>query len=84
MAGNQFGRNGMTATRRSALIGAASAGALAACRPGAPKPPGDVIAAGQPAALLIWAVARERLAGWPHKPSPKALNALPDSAAELA
>ena len=84
MAGNQFGRNGMTATRRSALIGAASAGALAACRPGASQPPGDVIAAGQPAALLIWAVARERLAGWPHKPSPKALNALPASAAELA
>jgi iron complex transport system substrate-binding protein len=51
------------------------------------KPPaphrGDVLAAGQPAALLIWAVARERMAGWPRKPSAEALAALPAEAAAL-
>lgn len=73
----------MTTTRRSALIGAASAMTLAACGPASPRPAGDVVAAGQPAALLIWAVARERLAGWPRKPSADALAALPSRAANL-
>src|SRR5690606_18575345 len=54
-----------------------------ACAP-APEPgPGDVVAAGQPAALLIWAVARERLAAWPRRPAPDALAALPGLAAGL-
>ncbi len=57
--------------------------ALAGCGPASPRPAGDVIAAGQPAALLIWAVARERLAGWPLKPSTDALAALPALAAGL-
>lgn len=83
MAQNQFGRAGMTTTRRSALIGAASAMTLAACGPASPRRAGDVVAAGQPAALLIWAVARERLAGWPRKPSAEALTALPSLAAGL-
>ena len=73
----------MTATRRSALIGAASAMTLAACGPTSPRGDGNVIAAGQPAALLIWAVARDRLAGWPRKPSSQALAALPAMAADL-
>lgn len=73
----------MITTRRSALIGAASAMTLAACGPASPRQAGDVIAAGQPAALLIWAVARERLAGWPRKPSAEALAALPSLAADL-
>lgn len=73
----------MTETRRSALIGAASAMTLAACGPASPRGAGNVVAAGQPAALLIWAVARERLAGWPRKPSPQALAALPSMAADL-
>ena len=73
----------MTTTRRSALIGVASATALAACGSTSPRPAGDVVAAGQPAALLIWAVARERLAGWPRKPSAKSLAALPSLAADL-
>lgn len=42
-----------------------------------------MVAAGQPAALLIWAVARERLAGWPRKPEGAALSALPPLAARL-
>ncbi len=70
-------------TRRSALIGAASATTLAACGSASPRLAGDVIAGGQPAALLIWAVARERLAGWPRKPSAEAMAALPSSAADL-
>ena len=44
---------------------------------------GPVLAAGQPAALLIWAVAPERLIGWPRKPSAKALQLLPPAAADL-
>ncbi len=56
---------------------------LAACGPASPRRAGDVVAAGSPAALLIWAVARERLAGWPRKPSAKALAALPSLAADL-
>jgi iron complex transport system substrate-binding protein len=73
----------MTTTRRSALIQAAAALTLTGCGPVSPSPAGKVIAAGQPAALLIWAVARERLAGWPRKPSAEALGALPSLAAEL-
>jgi len=73
----------MTETRRSALIGAASAMTLAACGPASPRGAGNVVAAGQPAALLIWAVARDRLAGWPRKPSSQALAALPSMAADL-
>jgi iron complex transport system substrate-binding protein len=42
-----------------------------------------VVAAGQPAALLIWAVARERLAGWPIKPDPACLVGLTTDAAAL-
>jgi len=63
-----------------ALGGAA---ALTACARAQGGPGGDVIAAGQPAALLIWAVARERLAGWPRKPTGPALAALPPRAADL-
>jgi iron complex transport system substrate-binding protein len=73
----------MMTTRRSALIGAGSAMTLAACGSASPRAAGKVIAAGQPAALLIWAVARDRLAGWPRKPSPAALTALPALAATL-
>lgn len=73
----------MTTTRRSALIGAGSAMTLAACGPVSPRAAGDVVAAGAPAALLIWAVARARLAGWPRRPSPEALAALPAWAADL-
>lgn len=73
----------MRTTRRSALIGIGSAAALAACSREEARPGGDVVAAGQPAALLIWAVARERLAGWPRKPGGPALAALPARAAEL-
>lgn len=83
MAANQFGRTCMLTTRRSALIGAGSAMTLAACGSTPPRAAGDVIAAGQPAALLIWAVARDRLAGWPRRPSTGALAALPALAATL-
>lgn len=83
MAQNQFGRVEMTTTRRAALIGAGTAFTLAACGPASLRAAGDVVAAGQPAALLIWAVARQRLAGWPRKPAGEALAALPSLAADL-
>lgn len=69
-------------TRRATLIGLAGGLAAAACSR-APTVTGDVIAAGQPAALLIWAVARERLAGWPRKPDPECLAGLAPGAAAL-
>jgi iron complex transport system substrate-binding protein len=72
-------------TRRSAVVaGLAGSLAAAACARAPAGAGGDVIAAGQPAALLIWAVARDRLAGWPRKPTGRALAALPPRAAELA
>lgn len=73
----------MGTTRRSALMAIGGAAALAACVRAPGKTGGDVVAAGQPAALLIWAVARERLAGWPRKPAGRALAALPPRAADL-
>jgi iron complex transport system substrate-binding protein len=62
----------------------AGAGALAAasCAPVAQARAGD-LAAGQPAALLIWALAPERLLGWPRSPSRSALAALSPRAATL-
>jgi len=84
MEGNHAGRAGMTTTRRAALIGAGTAFTLAACGPASPRAAGDVIAAGQPAALLIWAVARDRLAGWPRRPTAQARRVLPARAADLA
>jgi len=83
MTQNEFGRAEMTTTRRSALIGAGAAMTLAACGSTSSRQVGNVIAAGQPAALLIWAVARERLAGWPRKPLTEALMSLPSLAADL-
>jgi iron complex transport system substrate-binding protein len=72
----------MITTRRAALAGLGAGALLTACaRP--ERRLGDVIAAGQPAALLIWAVAPERLAGWPRRPGPAALAALPDRARDL-
>ncbi|HYC73544.1 hypothetical protein [Brevundimonas sp.] len=76
-----------TPGRRSVLLGLGAAVAagpgLLACATAARRPAGDVVAAGQPAALLIWAVARERLAGWPRRPDARALASLPPRAAEL-
>jgi iron complex transport system substrate-binding protein len=70
-------------TRRATLaLGAAAGLAPVACSR-APEAKGDVVAAGQPAALLIWAVARHRLAGWPRKPSAKSLEGLAAYAADL-
>ena len=71
------------ATRRGTLIGLGAALTAAACAPVAAGRRGDILAAGQPAAVLIWAVARERLAGWPRKPSADALSALAPAAADL-
>lgn len=64
---------------RRALLAALGVGA---CSPPSAAP-GKVLAAGQPAALLIWAVAPERLIGWPRKPAAKALPLLPPPAADL-
>lgn len=76
----------MNTTRRSALIGLSGALTLSACSRG-PSPGGsnsrDVVVAGSPAALLVWAVARGRLAGWPRKPGATALAALPALASDL-
>jgi iron complex transport system substrate-binding protein len=73
----------MPTTRRTFLALIGSVSGLAACgrRPGTLG--GDVLAAGQPAALLVWAVARERLMGWPRRPGPAMLAALPAAAAAL-
>jgi iron complex transport system substrate-binding protein len=83
MAKNQAGQAEMTTTRRAALIGTGTAFTLAACGSASPRVAGDVIAAGQPAALLIWAIARRRLAGWPRRPTGGALAALPSLASDL-
>lgn len=72
----------MEFSRRSTL--AALAAALAACTDRAAAPTTGVVAAGQPAALLVWAVARERLLAWPRRPDARALAALPAAAADLA
>ncbi|MDQ8028165.1 MAG: hypothetical protein REJ23_05525 [Brevundimonas sp.] len=70
------------ATRRDTLIGLGATFAAAACVR-SPTEQRNVIAAGQPAALLIWAVARERLAGWPRRPDPECLTGLAAGAADL-
>lgn len=74
----------MTTTRRSALAGLGGLTVLAGCSASPDTPTRrDVVAAGQPAALLIWAVARDRLAGWPRRPMQDCLDTLPASAATL-
>lgn len=74
----------MSTTRRSALIGMSGALALAACsRDQTQIRNRDVVAAGSPAALLVWALASDRLAGWPKKPGAASLAALPRSATDL-
>lgn len=86
MPGIRNMRRLVTTTRRSALIGLGGALTLPACsrKPSTGDGHGrDIIAAGSPAALLVWAVARERLAGWPRRPGAKALAALPARAADL-
>lgn len=64
---------------RRALLAALAVGA---CTP-AVRSSGGVLAAGQPAALLIWAMAPGRLIGWPRKPSADALALLPLAAESL-
>ncbi|HWQ86829.1 hypothetical protein [Brevundimonas sp.] len=76
----------MITTRRSALIGLGGALTLSACSRGSSADAADhrdIVAAGSPAALLVWAVARDRLAGWPRRPGPAALAALPALAGDL-
>ena len=71
-------------TRRALTLSGLSGSLLAsACSRRRSPAAGDVVAAGQPAALLIWAVARDRLAAWPRKPGREALAALPALAAAL-
>ena len=70
--------------RRAILALGGAFGLLpSACGRAPDRPGGDVVAAGQPAALLIWAVARGRLAGWPRRPPEASLRALPPAAADL-
>lgn len=70
----------MRPTRRDVLAGLATVALLPACREreraGGEVGGGDVVAAGQPAAILLLALAPERLAGWPRRPSPAALRQL--------
>src|SRR4051812_38454808 len=61
---------------RREIIAGGGALALAACSRSGTHAQGHVVAAGQPAAILIWAVARDRLAGWPRMPGPKVLAML--------
>lgn len=76
--------NPETAATRRALLASAGALTLAGCSRGAGQAGGQVLAAGQPAAILIWALAPERLLGWPRRPGPAALALLPPEAAVLA
>lgn len=64
---------------RRALLAALAVGACSRV----PTSSGGVLAAGQPAALLIHALAPDRLIGWPRKPSAGALALLPSAAAAL-
>ena len=73
----------MPTTRRALLTALPATAVLASCGGSPTTGGGDVLAAGQPAALLIWAVARERLLGWPRRPAPQMLAALPASASAL-
>jgi len=68
----------MIASRRQVLAGGLAA-ALGGCSPGVERR-GDVFAAGQPAAILILALAPGRLLGWPRRPGPAALAFLPPTA----
>lgn len=61
---------------RRQVIAGGGALALAACSRSGLAPTGRIVAAGPPAAILIWTVARDKLAGWPRKPSPKVLAML--------
>jgi iron complex transport system substrate-binding protein len=61
---------------RREFIAGGGATALAACSRSQAPQHGHVVAAGQPAAILIWAVARERLAGWPRRPKDNVLAML--------
>lgn len=65
-------------SRREVLIGTA---ALAACGPGSEvRSARDVLAAGQPAAILVLALAPDRMLGWPRRPGAGALALLPHAA----
>lgn len=68
--------------RRALLTALGAALATGACSR-TPASSGSVLAAGQPAALLIHALAPRRLIGWPRKPSADALAFLPPAAAAL-
>jgi iron complex transport system substrate-binding protein len=69
---------GMIPSRREFLAGGLAT-TLTGCTPRTARQ-GDVFAAGQPAAILILAVAPGRLLGWPRRPSAAALAFLPRSA----
>lgn len=69
----------MSFARREVLAGLGATAALAACK-ARPVGAGDVFAAGQPAAILLLALAPERLIGWPRRPPPAALAMLGDAA----
>lgn len=84
--GDQRSVGPATLTRRALTLGAGAiaAGPLAGCKgPSRSQGQGAVLAAGQPAAVLIYALAPMRLAGWPRRPGPDGLEALPADAAAL-
>lgn len=68
-----------TWSRRTVLAGAAGITACAA--PDFRR--GKFVAAGQPAAVLIYALTPGLLAGWPRRPTPNGLAALPPGAAAM-
>lgn len=74
--------DGVLANRRT-LLAAAAALSLAACQRRPRPTSGQVMAAGQTAAILIWALAPDRLLGWPRLPRAEALAYLPPLAASL-
>lgn len=70
-------------TRRAMMTGLVAGAALVGCSRSMPSIEHGVLAAGQPAAVLIWSLAPGRLLGWPVMPLQKGLVALPTAAAAL-
>ena len=70
-------------TRRAVMTGLVAGAALGGCAPPPLAVADGVLAAGQPAAVLVWSLAPERLLGWPRRPLAEGLAALPDAAAAL-
>ncbi len=64
-------------------MGAVGVAGLSGCGPRVGTAGNGVLAAGQPAAVLVWCLAPGRLLGWPRQPTAETLAMLPARAAAL-